>query len=60
MERNYFISYSWSNKNQSGFGHCVLSFNRKIKNLKDIDEITKNLKDSTDFESCVIINFIKL
>ncbi|WP_137744852.1 hypothetical protein [Robertmurraya siralis] len=58
----YFISYTYSRVNGFGFGNFELHRNEEIKDIYDIQKISKSIeKDLAHQEGSVVItNFIKL
>ncbi|MEK6459170.1 hypothetical protein AABM27_01550 [Heyndrickxia faecalis] len=58
----YFISYSYLNVNGFGFGNFEHHRNEEIKDIYDVQAISKNIEKDLGYQegTVVIINFIKL
>lgn len=58
----YFISYTYQNRIGSGFGNLEHHRNEEIKDIYDIQSISRSLEKDCGYaeNSLVIINFIRL
>jgi hypothetical protein len=56
----YFVSYSWTDKNGSGFGSLSFRSNNKLNNSIEISNLTNFIKSKQKFENIVILNWIRL
>lgn len=58
----YFISYTYTKGNNFGFGNLENHRSEEIKDIYDIQAISRSLEKDNDYQegSVVIINFIKL
>ena len=53
----YFVSFSYTTKNHSGFANMEHQTNNKIKNIHNVMKLTDELKDILGVEEMTIINF---
>ena len=56
----YFISYTFTKEEFSGFGNIELDRKTEIKNYKDILDIEQTIATDKQFHSVVILNYIQL
>ena len=53
----YFISYNFNDNKGIGFANCEVQRNKKINNIRDIQEIAKEIKEKNSFKGVVILNY---
>ena len=53
----YFVSFSYTAKNHSGFGNMEHQTNNEIKNIQNVMSLTDEMKDILGVEEMTIINF---
>lgn len=59
--KNYFVSYFYKNKDDSwGFGCTSFESNKKIKNIKNLESIMKDMELKYKCETVVILNYKEL
>jgi hypothetical protein len=56
----YFVSYSWSNKNEHGCGSVSIRSDNKLNNSNEISSITNFIRSEKKIENVVIINWVRL
>ena len=65
MKYKYFIAYTWTSANASGFGNCELTRDKEITEFADIMTISKLLVDDSKnvkegpWISIAILNYTK-
>ena len=52
----YFISYNFKNNKGVGFSNCEVQRNKKINNMRDIQEIAEEIIKKNSFKE--IINYL--
>ncbi len=58
---NYLISYYYTRPNgTSGFGHMNIEHKGKIKESKDVNDISEHIEKVNNHEVVIIINFTRL
>ena len=53
----YFISYNFENNKGVGFSNCEVQRNKKINNMRDIQEIAEEIIKKNSFKDVVILNY---
>ena len=56
----YYIVYDYKNKCSSGKGYSVIKRKKRINTLRDINELTRFIKEENNIEFVVITNWKRL
>ena len=57
----YFVSCAYSNENgSSGFMHTSINLKYPVRSIDDVTVMANILKNSTEYQNIVIINYKKL
>lgn len=54
---NYFISLRFLKDNKFGFMNITISYNKKIKNTKDIRIIERKIEQIYNYDTITILNY---
>jgi len=54
---NYFISFTYSKSNRSGFGNSGYILFEEITSMEQIAEIEDNIASNRKYDSCIVMNF---
>jgi hypothetical protein len=57
---NYYVCYVYSKSGTIGFGSMLATYSFEISTLGTIESLSKKILIDHDYDSVVIINFIKL
>lgn len=56
----YYVSYNYTDKEGQGLGSVIYETEKKLNTVNEIDEVAKYLIKKLEFESIVILNWIRI
>ncbi len=57
---DYFVSHHYQEKRGHGEGMCHVYMTAPVDNFRQVEKMANLVKESNDFETVVIVNFILL